>query len=137
MCFSLGRSNTRGFERGKLGPEDLGVSKGLEREEEKRRTHHLFLGLSFCMDKLWKFLARVGVEEPALAQAERKGRRGGGVLRLPLPGSSSAPWRVERSALENTGCPGPLPLLVPYSLSSHLATACTGTLFFMAKASPS
>lgn len=32
---------------------------------------------------------------------------------------------------------GPLPFLVPYGLSSHLATACAGTLFFIAKAPPS
>lgn len=73
----------------------------------------------------------------ALAPAEGEGSRGGGPGAPPLPGSGSAPWKAEQSALENGGCPGPSPRLAPSGLSSHLAAACPGTSFFMAKEGPS
>lgn len=104
--------------RGKPGPSGPGSLEGAG--EGRKEWDPPPIPRPWALDgqaALWKLLARMGVKEPALAimaPAEWEGRqRAGGVLRLPLPGSSSAPSRAEHSPLEKSGCLGPLPLLVP------------------------
>lgn len=134
VYFSLARSKACGFMRGKPGPRGPGR---LQRAGERRRGGHT--ACSWALVSAQTSSPGQGGSGGACSGPDRVGRQagGGGVLWLPLPGSSSAPWRTEHSALKNTGCLGPLPLLVPYGLSSHLACACAGTLFSMAKASSS
>ena len=125
--FSLGRSKMCGFVRGRPVPRGSG---GLQGAGEGRTGDpppaprpwalHGPAALAGALP------ARVGVGE--LAPSGPAGR----VSRQQL-----YPWRSERSALENSGCLGALAAPCPLGLASHLATACAGTLFFTAKASPS
>lgn len=71
MYFSLARSKACGFMRGKPGPRGPGVSKGLEKEDEEDTPP--VLGPWFLHRQA--ALARVGVEEPALALTEWEGRQ--------------------------------------------------------------
>lgn len=86
---------------------------------------------SSCPEWGWRGLLR----PPQSSWAQRQAGCGGShcflLAAAPHPGDQNVQlWRTVVAW-------GPLPLLVPYGLSSYLTTACTGTLFFVAKASPS
>lgn len=136
--LQLGTNRTRDSVRGKPGPRGPG---GLREAGEGRReaaeptARPWALGCaqtSPCYGSSWPGWGWRTLFWPPRPSCV--GRQAGGG-----PWGSPSSWQqlcpLEGGTVSSGGqwSPGPLPLLAPYGFSSHLATACTGTLSFMAK----
>lgn len=133
VYFSLARSKACGFMRGKPDPRGPG---GLQRAGERRRGGHTACSWALVSAQT-SSPGQGGSGGACSGPTEWEGRQG---WRGPL---ASSPWQqlctLESRAFssEEHWLPGAFATPGPLRLASHLASACAGTLFSMAKASPS